>query len=246
MVGVVRYYTNQADALAGGLAPASSGSYTVQSELGYNFWIVASNSTGSSPPGITFGVGYALNPSGSYFLYPAAVCFKEGSKILCQVDGKETNILVENLVPGTLVKTSRDGLKKVALVGKGTIENPGSSERIESRLYKCSADKYPELKEDLIITGCHSILVDELTEEQRADTIKRLGKIFVTDRKYRLMACVDERAEPLKEPGVHTIYHFALEDEDELRNFGVYANGGLLVETCSIKTLKNKSNLVIV
>ena len=29
-------------------------------------------------------------------------------------------------------------------------------------------------------------------------------------------------------------------------NYGVYANGGLLVETCSINFMKNKSNMVIV
>ena len=38
-------------------------------------------------------------------------------------------------------------------------------ERIKNQLYTCSTENYPELFEDLIITGCHSILVDELTEQ---------------------------------------------------------------------------------
>lgn len=57
------------------------------------------------------------------------------------------------------------------------------------------------------------------------------------------MACVDERAEPWNSQGTYTIWHFALEHYDEKMNYGVYANGGLLVETCSINFLKNKSNM---
>jgi hypothetical protein len=181
-----------------------------------------------------------------YHLYPAIPCFLEGTTILCQVDGKEAYIPIEQLRTGTLVKTSRDGYKPVAAIGKGTIQNPGTDERIEDRLYTCCTEKYPELKEDLFLTGCHSILVDSITDAQRAETIKHLGKIFVTDRKYRLMACVDERAEPWKSEGTYPIWHFALESEDDGINFGVYANGGLLVETCAIRTLKGRSNFTLV
>jgi hypothetical protein len=59
------------------------------------------------------------------------------------------------------------------------------------------------------------------------------------------MACIDERAEPWNSEGEYTIWHFALENEEEKYNYGVYANG-LLVETCSIFFLKNKSNMTFV
>jgi hypothetical protein len=71
-----------------------------------------------------------------------------------------------------------------------------------------------------------------------------MGKLFITNTKYRLIACVDQRAEPLASEGVFPIWHLALENENEKMNYGIYVNGGLLVETCSIDTLKNKSNLV--
>jgi hypothetical protein len=134
------------------------------------------------------------------------------------------------------------------LIGKGEMQNPGNAERIENRLYKCPATKYgfPELTEDLYITGCHSILVDNLTDNQREKTVKQLGKVFVTDKKYRLMACIDERAEPWVSEGTYTIYHFALEHADDAMNYGVYANGGLLVETCAIRSLKNRSNMTFI
>jgi len=38
------------------------------------------------------------------------------------------------------------------------------------------------------------------------------------------------------------IYHFALENENVYANYGVLANG-LLVETCSIRYLKELSNM---
>jgi hypothetical protein len=139
-----------------------------------------------------------------------------------------------------------DGYKPVVLIGKGTIQNPGDDERTENRLYKCSPSKYPELKDDLYITGCHSILEFPITEKQKEDLIKHLGNLFVTDKKYRLIACVDERAEPWNSEGVYTIWHFALEHTDESMNYGVYVNGGLLVETCSIRFLKQKSNMTFI
>ena len=210
---------------------------------GYTSWRLAANSNGSSPQNIVYVNGDTLNNDGSYQLYPSAPCFLEGTTILCQVDGVEKYVPVEQLKKGALVKTSLDGYKPVVLLGKGTIQNPDNDERTENRLYKCSTSKYPELKHDLYITGCHSILVFPITEKQKEDTIKHLGNLFVTDKKYRLIACVDERAEPWNSKGEYTIWHLALENSDEKMNYGVYANGGLLVETCSINFLKNKSNM---
>jgi hypothetical protein len=110
-------------------------------------------------------------------------------------------------------------------------------------LYKCSPANYPELNQDLYITGNHSILVDSLTGEQREQLIKHMGQLFFTDTKYRLIACVDERADPLLSEGSFPIWHLALENENDKMNYGIYVNGGLLVETCSINTLKNRANL---
>ena len=243
---VTFYYASESDALSNSNLIAQYGNYTILSVAGYNSWNIASTSTGPSPQNIVYNVGDILSGNGTtdlYYLYPSAPCFLEGSTILCEVDGVEKYVPVEQLNNGTLVKTSLNGYKPVVLIGKGTIENPGDNERTENRLYKCSTTKYPQLKEDLYITGCHSILEFPITEKQKEDTIKHLGKLFVTDKKYRLMACVDERAEPWNSKGTYTIWHFALENNDEKMNYGVYANGGLLLETCSISFLKKKSNM---
>jgi hypothetical protein len=173
-------------------------------------------------------------------------CFGASTKILCLVDGKEVYVSIQDIRKGMIVKTKRDGYRRVEAIGKSSIQNPGTAERIESRLYVCKKENYPELTEDLILTGCHSILVDSLTEEQKAKTIKSLGHIFITSGKCRLMASIDERAEPLEVEGTHPVYHLALESEDVQVNYGVYANGGLLVETICINRLLNKSGMELI
>ena len=242
----VNYFPTAADALAFTNIIAGIYSYTVGTYGGFSSWRIASNSSGSSSKSVVYKVGDVLNNDGTYNMYPATPCFLEGSKILCQIDGKETYVPIEEIKKGTLVKTSRDGFKRVEVIGKGSINNPGTSERSENRLYKCTPANYPELTEDLVITGCHSILVDKLSDEQREKIIKSAGRIFITDKKYRLMAAVDERAEPWQSEGKYTIWHFALENADDGMNYGVYANGGLLVETCSLRFMLNKSNMTFV
>jgi hypothetical protein len=179
------------------------------------------------------------------YVYPAVTCFLEGTKILCQIENKEQYIPVENLRPGCLVKTLLNGYKKVELIGKGPINNPGNTDRIQTRLYKCSRKNYPELNDDLFITGCHSILVETLTSKQIEETKKVLGDIYVTDNKYRLMSYLDDRAEAWNSEGTYTIWHFALENDNNFMNYGVYANG-LLVETSSKRYINNLSNLTLV
>lgn len=246
--GGTYYYPTETDALANTNTLGYNPTYVVGGPFGYTSWRIASNSSGTSPQNVVYVNGNTLNSDGGtayYFLYPAAPCFLEGSTILCKVDGVECYVPVEQLSKGTLVKTSLDGYKPVVLIGKGTLKNPGTDERTEQRLYKCSPSKYPQLTQDLYLTGCHSILEFPITDKQREDTVKHLGRVFVTDKKYRLMACVDERAEPWNSEGAYTIWHFALEHEDDGMNYGVYANGGLLVETCPIRSLKNRSNMTL-
>jgi len=212
-------------------------------------WKISSSSTGTGNQSYVWNNGTTLSPaSGYYLLYPmpsGSVCFLQGTTILCSVNGYDMYVPVEELTKDSLVKTLLNGYKKVELIGKEVMNNPGSDERIQNRLYKCTPAKYPELVTDLYITGCHSILVDTITDQQKDGLVENLGRIFVTDKKYRLIACVDERAEPWNSEGKYTVWHFALENDNIHMNYGVYVNGGLLVESCGIHVLKNKSNMVL-
>jgi hypothetical protein len=178
----------------------------------------------------------------SFFYTPAYPCFKEGSKILTN----KGYILIEDLRKGDLVKTLNHGFVPIYLIGKRNIQHLCCKERIKHQLYCCSQDLYPEIFEPLILTGCHSILVDEfVSEEQRTLTEKVNRKIYVTDDKYRLPACVDQRASIYTVPGTYTIYHIALENNDYYMNYGIYANG-LLVESCSKRYLKELSDMELI
>jgi hypothetical protein len=84
-----------------------------------------------------------------------------------------------------------------------------------------------------------------MTDEQKEKTKEQLGQIFITENKYRLMAYLDERAEPWNSEGTYTIWHMALENEDVRMNYGVWSNG-LLVETCSINYMKNWSDMTLI
>jgi len=173
-------------------------------------------------------------------------CFMEGTKILClNAQMKEEYIPIENIRKGHLVKTSLNGFVPVCMIGHSVISNPGVNDRIKNRLYKCTKDNYPELFEDLYITGCHSILVDKLSDSQLKTTMDELGDVFITDRKYRLMAYLDDRSEPYTETGTYNIWHLALENNDYLMNYGIYANG-LLVESTSKRYMKELSGMKLV
>jgi hypothetical protein len=236
------YYGSEADALSYTNQLAYGSSFTIELINGISAWRLASNSNGSSSQSVTYYVGDVLNQDGSYYLYPNAPCLLEGTTVLCQIDGSDQEIPIEQIRPGSVVKTV-NGYKRVQLVGRSPIVNSGSTDRSQNRLYVCRTVRYPELKTDLYLTGCHSILVDQLTADQIEQTKTLLGDIYITGKKYRLMACLDERAEPWASEGSYTVWHLAVENEHLRANEGIFVNGGLLVETCSLYYLQNHSNM---
>ncbi len=168
--------------------------------------------------------------------------FKEGSNILTN----KGYIPIEDLRKGDLVRTVLNGFKMINMIGKREDTYELSSERIKSQFYKCVKENYPDLFEDLIITGSHAILVDDFVSEEQRDKVKEvLGDIYITNNKYRLPACADDLASLYETSGKHTIYNLALDNDNYYSNYGIYANG-LLVETCSKRYLKELSNMELI
>jgi len=250
----IYYYSTQADAIArvSGLGYSGNLVFTVGTGGpfgGFTSWRIASSSNGSSSKAVVYNNTDVLNSDDNtayYYLYPAgpsAPCFLEGSKILCLVNNKDVYVPIEDIRKGMLVKTNyHNNYKPVELIGYSTVIN-----NIDSPvLYKCKKENYPALEEDLILTEYHAILVDHLNEIQRKNTIKKLGNIYKTQNKFRLIASVDDRAEPWTKAGKHTVWHLALQNDNIYNNYGIYANGGLLVESISLRYLKEKSNMTLV
>ena len=203
--------------------------------------ITPSESAGSVSISAQDMYGSGTYSSYTYTADDPPACFKEDTKILVLKDNDEKYIKIQNLRKGDLVKTLNNGYMKIDMIGKSELYNAKDKE-IKKRLYICDKDNYPEIFDDLVITGCHSILVDDISDEQRKSTIELMRKIYVTDNKYRLLACLDERAKYYDNEGTFNIYHIALESEHYYANYGVYANG-LLVETCSKRYLKELSGM---
>jgi hypothetical protein len=224
-------------------------SYTIPNStetLSYATWKIAPNSSGTSPQNVVYKPGDTLISSGLYYLYYSVPCFLEGSSILCLVNNEEKYVPIQDMRKGTLVKTLEHGYRKLELIGRKKFINSGSKERGEQQLYVCSKEKYPELTEDLVLTGDHSILVKSITDEQRKRMTEILGEIFVTENNYRLLTFLDDRAEPWSSKGEHMIWHFALESDNIYVNFGVYANGGLKVESSPIRFIRDKAFMELI
>lgn len=213
----------------------------------FNLW--ASNSGDESVNNIGI-VGNNELISSNFTIIPISdpssiTCFKEGTKILTD----RGYIPIQDLRKGDLVKTLKHDFKEIDMIGKKEIYHPAIKERIKDQLYQCSQSEYPEIFEPLVITGCHSILVENsstLVNAVQIEQVKEVnGGIYLTDDKLRLPACVDEKTTVYETPGNYTIYHLALENDDYFMNYGIYANG-LLVETCSKRYLSELSNMNLI
>jgi hypothetical protein len=167
-----------------------------------------------------------------YPIYTDASCFLSGTRIRC-IQG---DVLIEDLKEGDLVATVSHGYVPVhTVVSQPSFYHAANHEqRIMNQLY--------QYHDDLVVTGCHSLLIPELSEEQRATLMQLLGDIYVTDGLYRYPACLSPEASVFATPGFYTIYHFALEHDNELMNYGVFAND-VLVESCSKRMAQLSSGL---
>ena len=164
-------------------------------------------------------------------------CFNEGTKILClNKNLKEEYIPIENLRKGDLVKSYKHGYRKIDLIGKNPmINNPNIYNEC---MYKMEKTHDNGLLEDLIITGGHAILVDELGI-CKEENDKIFGSTLLIDDKYLLLSAVSKEFLKLENTNVYTYYHFILENNgNDDERFGVWANG-ILTETPSKNQFNN-------
>jgi len=158
-------------------------------------------------------------------------CFNEGTKILClNKNLDEEYIPIENLRKGDLVKSYKHGYRKIDLIGKNPmINNP---EKFNECMYKMEKTEDNGLLEDLIVTGGHSILVDDLGD-LKEENDKIFGSTQMIDDKYLLLSVLSNDFVKLENIELYTYYHFILEnDGNNYKRYGVWANG-ILTETPS-------------
>ena len=165
-------------------------------------------------------------------------CFNEGTKILClNKNFEEEYIPIENLRKGDLVKSYKHGYRKIDLIGKNHMIN--NREKINECMYKMEKTEDNGLLEDLIITGWHAILVDDLAEHKEQNDKLFGSSTQMIDDKYLLLSAVSNEFVRLENTDLYTYYHFILENNgNDDDRFGVWANG-ILTETPSKKIFTN-------
>jgi surface protein len=184
---------------------------------------------------ITLALYNVTNPSvfpvQNVDLTVSAVCFKEGTYILTRGGYRK----VDELNTGDRIKTVKNGYLPIYKIGRGRICHEKVSNRPKDCLYRYSKEQYPELIEDLVLTGGHSILVDAFASKEEEEENREVfgGDVSKIDDHRRLLSCVNQKCVVYESPGTYFIYHIALENTDEERSYGIYANG-LLVESCPI------------
>ena len=160
------------------------------------------------------------------------VCFKKGTKILCEND---IYIPIEELKISDLVKTYKHGYQKIIMCSHSR-----SCDYVQSaynQMYTYYREKNPDLIEDLHLTGGHSLLLDTLTDDESVNMKKihwPTKEEYIVDDKYKLLACFSRELRISTEQYAE-IYHITLEPPENANSthvYGIYANG-ILVESCS-------------
>jgi hypothetical protein len=165
-------------------------------------------------------------------------CFLEGTKLYAHVHDKDLYVNIEDLREGDLVNTYLHGKKAIKFIGKDSLFNKPDK-------WNGCLKKFPkseDMIDDLYITGAHSLLVDELSENEAEGVMAIYGTANrKIDDKFMLNAWASEKAEPVLDSDFFTIYHLVLEhDDDEDKKYGIWANG-VLTESQSERHFVAKS-----
>ena len=95
---------------------------------------------------------------------------------------------------------------------------------------------------DIILTGGHSILVDELTEKEQLNNKRYKFNSIIEDKKLLLVSSCDD-FEQLPDDVEYELYHLVLENENIYSKYGIYINDDILSEACSEDMFFKKFNI---
>jgi surface protein len=173
--------------------------------------------------------GWNINDAG-------LACVHETTDFLCYVDNEERYINIKDIKPGFLVKTYNEGYVKVKHIFKQKCFN--SEKNTMKKFFVMDKSKNDLLTKDLIITGGHSVLLDNLTEEQYNKMKSSKTKYIKVHDKYKLLAFFNEDFVGKTDKSEETVYLLVLEADDDLKVYGVYVNGGMIIESCGMAICK--------
>ena len=92
---------------------------------------------------------------------------------------------------------------------------------------------------NVIVTGKHGILVDEVTTEELNKTKMYGTSIRYIEDKKVVPACACNKFEIITEDKLFELWHFVLENNNIHKNYGIYITDGILSESCSEEAFNN-------
>jgi hypothetical protein len=174
--------------------------------------------------------GSSVASSGIYY-NENNLCYGENIEILCLIDEKEVFVKITDLKKDMLVKTYKKGYKKITHYTNFNYLCMDETDNLNC-LYKFK-------NKDVIMTGGHAVLVDDLTPEQTNNIYQ--FKEMIED-KHLLLSCLSDDFEKINDKNNYVLYHFVLENEDRNSHYGVYINDYILSESCSEKLYAMRFN----
>ncbi len=157
----------------------------------------------------------------------SSYCFNKGTEILCMRDNSEKYIPIESINKDSdLVKSYKHGYKKIEGIYHSLFKNNVNDYKNSMYIMK----KQENMTNDLIVTGGHSILVDNYkTDKIERKHKKTFGsKLDPIDDKKLLLAGFSDSFTQIKGDDIYDIYHIVLEGEDgKSKRYGIWANGVL-------------------
>jgi len=209
-----------------------------------DLWLESSNSSGSiidadftfvdGIPGSYTGIKVAFTDATySFSNVSGPNCVDKDTDITCLVDGVEKEVKVHNLKPGDMVKTYKDGYRKINRIGYMDSFNQSKSERLGGARFVLLKTDHNGLTEDLYVSARHLILVDSLTKEQEKNEKETFGKIYKVNDKFLVQARHHPDFELIEEPRYHRYYQMTLDNDGDIhQRHGIYTNGYLTESTC--------------
>ena len=156
-----------------------------------------------------------------------SVCFEENTCVLCL---KENNtydfVAVKDLQIGDKVKTYNHGDRSITFIVKGqfinNVNNPNSCMYMHCE------------NPSILVTGGHSILVNNLTKEEYDEQYNNYMFDHKIDDKILHLACLSNKFKPVADKKEYTYYNFSLDGEGNPHiRYGVYVAEDIIVETPS-------------
>lgn len=230
------------------LRPTTGNNYRVcindGSQDNNDLWIESSDDSGVVNDGdFTFVDGFGTSYTGvkvaftnttySFSNVSGANCVDKDTDITSLVNGVEKEVKVHNLKPGDMVKTYKDGYRKIKRIGYMDSFNQSKSERLGGARFVLLKTDQNGLTEDLYVSARHLILVDTLTEEQEKNEKETFGKIYKVNDKFLVQARHHPDFELIEEPRYHRYYQMTLDNDGDIhKRHGIYTNGYLTESTC--------------